>query len=68
MVVAKLIAIRAAIAHRVGKRVGVVEASAHLFYGSVVFTEFHEGVTLYGVAALTLGVASIVAVFFRGDE
>ena len=39
MVVAKLIAIRAAIAHRVGKRVGGVEAGAHLFYGSVVFAE-----------------------------
>jgi len=68
MVVAKLIAIRAAIAHRVGKRVGGVEAGAHLFYGSVVFAEMHDGLTLYGVAALTLGVVSIVAVFFRGDE
>lgn len=68
MVVEKIVAIREAVAHKIGKRVGAVEASAHLFYGSVVFTEFREGITLYGVAALTLGVISVIAVIFGEDR
>lgn len=66
-VLVKAVALKRAVACKVGKKVAGGEALMHLFYGGAVFTELKEGITFYAVAAIGLGVFSILAYFFGGE-
>lgn len=64
----RVVVIKKTIAAKVGRKVAGGEALMHLFYGGAIFTELKEGITLYSVAAVGLGVFAILGWFFGGES
>jgi len=64
----KVAEVKRIVSHKVGKKVAGAEALTHLFYGGAVFTELRGELTIYAVAAITLGVVAVVGAIFGGDD
>lgn len=64
----RVIAVKRAIKTKVGKKLVLGEAVTHFFYGTAVFTELHGEVTVYAIAAVTLGAFSVLGAVFGGGE
>jgi hypothetical protein len=66
-----LLAFRAKIAARVGRKLEGGEAITHFLYGIAVVTETHGEITFYSVAAICLGCVALITTVIGtggGDE
>lgn len=67
VILKKAAVVRTKVSSKIGKKIVGAEAVTHLLYGVAVFAEAHGEITTYSVAAVSLGVMSVLHSFFGGE-